>query len=208
MKIILMLLLDGFADWESGFASAKLNKPELGYCIKTISIGYSPVISQGNFSINIDYTLDSFQDFNNLSALLLIGGTGWGDKRLIRGYNLELYDSDTSKKITELINKCLSSNILVAAICDGATFLADNNYLDSILHTGNTLAYFKGKAPYYKGEILFQERQAVTDNNIITANGTAVLEYIRDILIKLDMLGNREKAEEWFNLYKKGYYSA
>ncbi|WP_196592917.1 DJ-1/PfpI family protein [Pectinatus sottacetonis] len=206
MKKILLFLLEGYADWESEYASAKLNKAELGYCVQTISLNDSPVISQGNISTNIDYSLDSFHDFSTLSAFILIGGIGWGNRNLIRGYNLGRYDSDMSNKINDFINKCLSSDILVAAICDGVTFLADNGYLDSIVHTGNTVEYLQEKAPLYKGTGYFKEKQAVTDHNIITANGTAALEFVREILIKMNMLENEKQAIEWFDLYKKGYY--
>lgn len=155
----------------------------------------------------MEYSLDTYHDSSHLSAFILIGGTGWGNKNLIRGYHLDQYDSATSERINGFIRKCQSSEILVAAICDGATFLADNGYLDHIAHTGNTVEHLKEKAPYYKGEEFFKEQQAVTCGNIITANGTAVLEFTREILIQLNMLENKEKAIEWFNLYKKGYFT-
>lgn len=208
MKHILLFLLDGYADWESGFASAKLNKPDLGYKVHTISLTQS-VTSQGNFSTNIEYLLDTFQDFQNLAALLLIGGTGWGNQHLIKGYSPTLYDTASSQKITTFIDRCLTcQNVLVAAICDGTTFLADNRYLDKIAHTGNSLAHLKGKAPAYQGECLFQEKQAVASDRIITANGTAPLEFTREILIALNMLGTKEKADAWFTLYKHGSFES
>lgn len=155
MKNILAFLLEGYADWETGYSCAKLNKPGLGYRVQTVSTGASPVISSGNFSTNVDYALDSYQDFENLAALLLIGGTGWGDEALIRGYHPDRYDLGTAKKINDFVNKCLSNNILVAGICDGATFLADNGHLNAVPHTGNTCGYLKEKAPSYTGESLF-----------------------------------------------------
>lgn len=208
MKKILLFLLDGYADWESGFVSAKLNKPELGYVVQTISFDSSIVLSQGNFSTNIDHSIDLFQDFDNLAALILIGGTGWGNKHLIEGYNLALYDEDSSKRITKFMDCCLASpNTFVAAICDGATFMADNGYLDNVVHTGNSLMHLKDKAPAYKGENLFEERQAVSAQQFITANGTAPLEFTREILISLNMLGSEKKANEWYETYKKGFFT-
>jgi putative intracellular protease/amidase len=141
----------------------------------------------------VDYSLDSFHDFENLSTLVLIGGGGWGDEHLISGYNPGSYNRDVSQKINDFVTQCLSHNKIVAAICD---------------HTGNTAEYLKEKAPAYTGAKLFQEQQAVTGGNIITANGTAVLEFTREILIKLDMLGGKDKAVEWYQFFKNGYYPA
>lgn len=206
MKEILCFLLDGYADWESGYVCAKLNKPELCYIIHTISIDKKKILSQGNLSTNINYTLDTYHNFSDLACFILIGGTGWRDQHLIRGYHLEEYDKINSRKITALIDLCLSSGILVAAICDGATFMADNGYLNNIPHTGNSLSYLKEKAPFYMGEQYFQEQQAVSSKYIITANGTAPLEFVRDILIALNILGGEQKARKWFQLFKNGYY--
>lgn len=207
MKKILLFLLDGYADWEAGFASAKLNKQNLGYTVCTASLTKSTVISQGNFSTNILYLLDTYQDFQNLAAFLLIGGTGWANQHLIRGYNPALYDATSSRKIVAFIDRCLTfQDILVAAICDGATFMADNGYLNEIAHTGNSLSHLKEKAPFYTGECLFQEKQSVASKRIITANGTAPLEFTRDILIMLNMLDTKEEVKEWFALYKCGSF--
>ncbi|WP_196590421.1 DJ-1/PfpI family protein [Pectinatus frisingensis] len=208
MNNILFFILDGYADWESGFASAKLNKPDEGYAVHTISVSKAPVISQGNFFTNIDYSIDTFEDFGSCAALLLIGGTGWGTEHLIKGYDLSLYNSSISKKITTFINYFLENKILVGAICDGATFMADNGYLDNISHTGNSLSHLKEKAPKYNGEWLFKEKQAIYDNNIITANGTAPLEFVREILLALNMLGGKNKVDEWYNLYKQGTFQS
>lgn len=206
MKQILLFLLDGYADWESGFISAKLNKSELGFCVNTISLEKTTIISQGNFSTNIDYSLDTYNKFENLAAFILIGGTGWGNQNLISGYNISKYNKNASQKIKNFIGKCQNQNILVAGICDGATFLADNSFLDNTPHTGNSLSYIREKAPEYKGETFFEEKQSVIGENIITANGTAPLEFVRDILIKLNILEYNE-AIDWFNLFKKGFYN-
>lgn len=207
MRQILLFLLDGYADWESGYTAAKLNKVEFGFCVNTISLEKSTVISQGNFSTNIDYSLDNYSEFENLSAFILIGGTGWGNQKLIRGYNQAEYDINSSCKIKNFTQKCLDNKILVAGICDGATFLADNGFLDDIAHTGNSLSYLKEKAPFYTGDKFFKEKQSIIDGNIITANGTASLEFVRDILIKLNMLNSEKVVLDWFKLFKEGFYN-
>lgn len=204
-KIVLFFLLDGYADWETGYASAKLHN--LGYTVRTISLKLPPVKSQGEFQTSIDYSLDTFHDYQNLAALLLIGGTGWGDRHLIKGYDRNLYDENASKGIKEFIDHSLSiSNVIVAAICDGATFMADNGYLNKIPHTGNSLAHLREKAPEYEGKNFFKEKQAVSSGRIITANGTAPLEFSREILISLNELGSKESVYEWYMFNKKGSF--
>lgn len=205
-KTVLFFLLDGYADWESGYASAKLHN--LGYTVRTISLKLQPVNSQGNFLTSIDDSLDTFHDYQNLAALLFIGGTGWGDQHLIKGYDRTLYDENASKAIKEFIGYSLSiPNVLVAAICDGATFMADNGYLNKIPHTGNSLAHLCEKAPGYVGKDFFQEKQAVSSGRIITANGTAPLEFLREILISLNELGSKENVNRWYMFNKKGKYT-
>lgn len=204
-KMVLFFLLDGYADWETGYTSAKLHN--LGYTVCTISLKVQSVRSQGAFLTSIDYSLDTFHDYENLVALLLIGGTGWGDQHLIKGYDRNLYDESVSKGIKGFIDHTLSiPNVMVAAICDGATFMADNGYLDKIPHTGNSLAHLCEKAPGYEGKDFFQEKQAVSSNRIITANGTAPLEFSCEILISLNELGSKEKVNEWYRFNKKGSF--
>ncbi|WP_182188552.1 type 1 glutamine amidotransferase family protein [Pectinatus frisingensis] len=77
-----------------------------------------------------------------------------------------------------------------------------------ISHTGNSLSHLKEKAPKYNGEWLFKEKQAIYDNNIITANGTAPLEFVREILLALNMFGGKNKVDEWYNLYKQGTFQS
>ena len=120
-------------------------------------------------------------------------------------YIIVLYNNNYT--FQELI-PYLENKILVGAICDGATFMADNGYLDNISHTGNSLSHLKEKAPKYNGEWLFKEKQAIYDNNIITANGTAPLEFVREILLALNMLGGKNKVDEWYNLYKQGTFQS
>lgn len=48
---------------------------------------------------------------------------------------------------------------------------------------------------------------AVRDNNIITANGTASLEFAREVLLALKV-ADEEKIFAWYDFYKLGCYNA
>ena len=59
-----------------------------------------------------DYTIDSLPD--DFEIMILIGGTYWSMVRF------------QIPELNKVINHCIEQGIAVAAICDGATFLAAN----------------------------------------------------------------------------------
>ncbi|WP_152657979.1 hypothetical protein [Oceanobacillus sp. CFH 90083] len=63
----------------------------------------------------------------------------------------------------------------------------NKGYLDHIIHTGNSTAHLIEAAPDYKGKEHFIEKQAVSTEGFITANGTAAVEFSREILKYLDI---------------------
>ncbi len=70
-------------------------------------------------------------------------------------------------------------------------------------HTGNTVEMLKqwGGANY-TGEALYEERQAVRDGNVVTANGTGYLEFTRECLLALKAdTPDRIEASYKFNKY-------
>lgn len=46
---------------------------------------------------------------------------------------------------------------------------------------------------------------AVSDNRLITANGTASLEFAKEVLLSLEGTSN-EVVEKWYQFHKLGYY--
>ena len=69
-------------------------------------------------------------------------------------------------------------------------------------HTSNTLDYLKQYAgTQYTGEANYINDRAGTDNNIVTANGSAPLELCREILYQLDA-ATPEIIEETYSFYK------
>ncbi len=51
----------------------------------------------------------------------------------------------------------------------------------------------------------FIEEQAVCDSDIITANGTASLEFTREIMLCLNVK-SVEKIDEWYKFNKLGFF--
>jgi putative intracellular protease/amidase len=189
-KIVLIALTDGFADWEASYVSAELNEPHTQYQVKTIAIDNEPKTSMGGLRVLPDYELNAAPEITDISMLIIPGGTSWRE--------------ECNQKFSTLVGLCLNHNIPVAAICDATTFLGNHGFLDSNKHTGNMLANLKNGAPNYKGDNHYIEAQSVSDGNLITANGSAAVEFSRHILEKLGVLEG-DKLEEWYGIFKKGY---
>lgn len=192
-KDVVFVLTDGFADWESAFLSSLLMNGgfegnEVKYNVKTLAFKKKPLISFGGFTILPDY--DTLP--NDYAALILLGGKSWKSEKV--------------KWVKKMVEEAIKKNILVGAICDASLFLAMNNYLNNIKHTSNSLEEIKKYAQDYTGEGNFLEKQVVSDNNIVTANGTAFLEFTKEILILLKV-DTEENIEKFYYLYKYGQYS-
>jgi putative intracellular protease/amidase len=189
MNTVLILLSQRFADWEAAYICPELNKLD-NYEIKTVSLSKNPVVTMGGLHVIPDYTLDDIPNEKNIKLLLIPGGLSW--------------DKPEYKKYCELIRQCLENNILTAAICNAVTFLAENGFLDNRKHTGNTLEYLKENAKGYKGEKEYIVSQSVLSENLITANGSAAVEFSRDILKALEIMSDDE-LNNWFHMFKKGF---
>lgn len=49
------------------------------------------------------------------------------------------------------------------------------------------------------------EKQAVNDSNIITANGTATLEFAKEIMLQLKVK-SEDEINGWYEFHKHGFY--
>lgn len=188
-KEVLIFIFDGYADWESAYVCSELNSPETEYAIKTISLDKEPKTSMGGFRILPDYSVDDFPP--DFSMIILIGGYAWM-KQL-------------NNAVLPVVEYAAKKHIPIGAICNAANFLAENSYLDQIRHSGNTLEFMKTQAPNYKGDQNFVQKQAVRDSGIITANGSATLEFAKEILLLLKTKPEFEIIK-WYNENKYGFY--
>ena len=192
MKTVLLVLLGQYADWEAAYVSTGLHMLGQGkFVVKTVSLSEHPVTSIGGVQAVPDYTVDSAP--KDYDALLLIGGLCWREER--------------AQQMIPLVEHCVNSGKVLGGICDAAAFLASIGVLDSVKHTGNRLsALQEWKGTKYKGAENYQARQAVFDRNIITANGSAPLEFAREVLTALHV-AEEAMVEDWYVLHKLGYYN-
>lgn len=191
-KTILFLLLDQWSDWEAAYLSSAIQM--LGgdeYCVKTVSIKEKEVLSLGGFRVNSDYSILFIPE--EYEALILIGGMSW---------RKECY-----KEIEKIVKECLKKEKILGAICDAAGFLGTIGILNNRKHTCNDLMDLKKWAGNkYLGEKYFIGKMSVCDNKVITANGTASLEFARDILLNLEKI-SKESIEKWYSFNKLGCYT-
>lgn len=192
-KTLLFVILQQYADWEAAYISSAITMLGQGqYNIKTVSLSQDCVQSIGGFRVLPDYDIKSVPD--NYEALILIGGMTW--KR------------ENTQQIKALVEDCRQKGKVLGGICDASAFLGSVGVLNDVYHTSNDLNVLKQWAgSIYTGEAKYIAKQAVSDRNIITANGTAPLEYAKEILLALNV-ASEEKIMDWYNFHKLGYYTA
>lgn len=126
--------------------------------------------------------------------LALVGGKSWR--------------KPLNNNIIPIMEKALTMDIPVGAICDATVFMGANGWLNEIKHTSNGLNDLKTYAKdNYRNEINYVLEQAVTDGKIETANGTASLEFAKEILELLEAYP-KEYINQLYNFHKLGYYEA
>ncbi len=193
MKKILFVILQQYADWEAAYISSAITMLGQGqYNIKTVSLSQDYVQSIGGFRVLPDYDIKSVP--SDYEALILIGGMTWR--------------SEDTQQIKALVEDCRQKGKVLGGICDASAFLGTVGVLNDVYHTSNDLHDLKQWAgSIYTGETKYIAKQAVSDKNIITANGTAPLEYAKEILFALNV-ASEEKIMDWYNFHKLGYYTA
>lgn len=194
LQEVLFVVLEEYADWEAAAIAAALNEEpgqgEKKYIVKTVSVDGEPVTSIGGFKVLPDYSLDNVPE--DFAGLILIGGKSWR--------------KDESRKVIGLVEKAQKKNAVIGAICDATVFMGMNGKLNSARHTSNRLAKMKEAAgSKYTAEDLYLEQQAVRDGKLITANGSAYLEFGKEVLYALDA-APEEEIEEWYSFFKLGYH--
>ncbi|MGN2338752.1 type 1 glutamine amidotransferase family protein [Clostridium cagae] len=190
-KEILIFIFDGYADWESAYICSELNAQKTDYIVKTLSFDKEPKISMGGFHTIPDYSINYYPE--KFVMLILIGGDAWMEEK--------------NNDIKPIVDYAVNNNIPVAAICSATFFMTENGYMNNRKHSSNTLEFLKLKAPNYKGDNNYIEKQAVSDGDIITANGTATLEFAKEIMLYLNAKPE-DKINEWYRFHKLGYYQS
>jgi putative intracellular protease/amidase len=194
MKTVYIYVQDSLADWEAGYAIAELHserffkKAAQPLRVKSCALSMKPVTTMGGLTIMPDL-LVSEMNLSEAALLILPGGNTW----------LEAQHEPVIAKAAAF----LAAGVPVAAIC-GATFaLGRAGLLNQQNHTSNDLAFLRqiaGEA--YTGAHLYQQQGAVRDGNLITASGTAPLDFAYLILELLGVFES-DTLNFWYRLHKE-----
>ncbi|WP_294342645.1 DJ-1/PfpI family protein [uncultured Clostridium sp.] len=192
-KTILFVILQQYADFEAAYITSAITMLGQGqYDIKTVSLSKDVVQSIGGFRVLPDYDIESIP--NDYEAVVLIGGMTWRD--------------ENAKQVKTLVEDCYEKGKILGGICDASAFLGTVGVLNEVAHTSNDLNDLKQWAgSIYTGEKKYIAKQSVRDKNIITANGTAPMEFAKEILLALNV-ASEERIVEWYNFHKLGFYTA
>lgn len=193
---ILYVLLPDFASHEMVYLMEAISsdetqlKSEPKYVNKIVAPTLEPVTAIGGFRILPDYSLENLPD--DYAALILIGGYGW-------------LNPVVANEVVPIVSKALHDGKIVGAICNGASFMAKHGFLSGVKHTGNGLEQLKlwGAEDYSNSEG-YIHAQAVSDGKIVTANGSGVLEFTKELLLLLEN-DTPDRVEMYYQFNKQGF---
>lgn len=192
---ILYVLLPDFAAHEMVYLMEAVSSDESQlksnpkYVNRIVAPTLAPVAAIGGFKVVPDYSFDTIPE--EYAALVLIGGYGWL--------------TSAADSVVPIVENALAKGIILGAICNGASFLAKWGFLNNVQHTGNGLDQLKlwGKSRY-TNKSGYCHKQAVADKGIVTANGTGVLEFSKELLLLLEN-DSPERIEMYYQFNKQGY---
>lgn len=192
---ILYILLPDYAAHEAVYLSQAVASDEYAlkvnpkYVNKIVAPSMEPVRSIGGFRTLPDYSFDKMPD--DYAALVLIGGFGW--------------TTPIADQVALIVRKAIEKGKIVGAICNGVSFMAKCGFLNHVKHTGNGLEQLiSWGGDNYTNSDGYVHAQAVSDKNIVTANGSASLEFAKQLLLLLEN-DTPERIEMYYQFYKQGF---
>ena len=192
---ILYILLPDFASHEMVYLMEAISSDEQQlktnpkYVNKIVAPTAEPVCAIGGFKVIPDYTFDNMPD--DYTALVLIGGYGWL--------------TPIADEVKPIVRKAIEKGKIVGAICNGASFMAKCGFLNNVRHTGNGLEQLKlWGGENYTNPDGYIHSQAVSDRNIVTANGSGALEFAKELLLLFEN-DTPERIEMYYQFNKQGF---
>ena len=194
---ILYILLPDYAAHEAVYLSQAIASDEFAlkqnpkYINKTVAPTFEPIKSIGGFTTLPDYSFETMP--GDYAALVLIGGFGWS--------------TPVAEQIVPIIRQAIEKGKIIGAICNGASFMAKHGFLNSVKHTGNGPEQLKlWGGDNYTNPDGYIHAQAIKDKNIVTANGSAALEFAKELLLLLEN-DSPERVEMYYQFNKQGLCS-
>ena len=194
---ILYILLPDYAAHEAVYLSQAIASDEYAmkehpkYVNKVVAPTLESVKSIGGFRTVPDYSFDTMPD--DYAALVLIGGFGW--------------NTPVAEQVVPIVKRAVEKGKIVGAICNAASFMAEHGLLNAVKHTNNGLDQLKiWGGENYTNSNGYLQQQAVSDGRIVTANGSATLEFAKELLLLLEN-DTLERIEMYYQFNKQGFCS-
>jgi putative intracellular protease/amidase len=187
-----LFVLDMMADWEYGYAVVGINQPMFQlnpgrFTIRTVGATRDPVRTMGGLTIVPDMQLADLRPEES-AMLILPGSTAWE-----QGAHADALDRARA---------FLDAGVPVAAICGATWGLANAGLLNARPHTSNA-PEFLSAIPGYGGGGHYVDAPAHADAHLITASGTAPVDFARAIFEQLGLYAP-PVLDAWYALYKHG----
>jgi len=189
-KTAYLLVFDGLADWEPAHILCELRK-SAQYEVKTAGFSLEPIITMGGITIMPDVTVKEIEA-GETAVFILPGGTMW--------------EQQSNESLQSLLRNLHAQDVPLAAICGATLEIARAGLTHQVKHTSNILEYLQGLVPGYSDHDHYVNEFAVTDQNIVTANGLGSVEFAREILKLLDVYSEAD-ADAWYGMFKHGVYA-
>lgn len=185
---VYVLVFDGLADWEPALALAALR--DEGFEVRTVGFSRDIVTTTAGLRIVPDLSLSELE-VSAIKLLVIPGGDSWP-----RGeYPVE--------QVENKLKTLREANVPMAAICGGTVALARAGLLEGRPHTSNSARWLASIVPGYRGSDVYRDELAVRQDGLITAAGTAPVEFAREVLAELNAMPE-ERLGHWYTTFKTG----
>lgn len=187
-KSVHVLVFDGLADWEPALALAMLR--DHGIPITTVGFSTDVVTTAAGLRVVPDIAWEQVV-VENVKLLLLPGGDAWQ-----RGE----YPTAAFEQTLEAL---VAAKVPLAAICGATVALARAGTFAGRAHTSNDARWLQSIATDYRGQDQYRDELVVRADGLITAPGTAPVEFAREVIAELGAMPS-DKLSDWFTLFKTG----
>lgn len=164
LRPILIILPDGFADWETPLIAAAA--PEFcGVTVRHATPGGGDVTSIGGLTVAglPDIAIEGDE------VIVLCGSDAWAGNQ--------------PPDLSDLLRRAHANGQPVAGICAATLALGRAGLLDGVAHTSNSAEFIDHYLPGYAGRVHYKDRKrAVADGGVITAAGTAPVSFAAEVL--------------------------
>ena len=166
MTTIVIVLTEGFADWETTLLGG-VARQFYGVEVHYAAPGGKPVTSSGGMKVMPDLALEDDQRATDFDALVVCGGTIW--------------QTPDAPDLTSLLRSARKAGKVIGLICDGTVAAARTGLLDTVAHTSNGVGYLD--ATGYKGKALYHDvPHAVSDQGVVTATASAPVSFMQRVM--------------------------